>query len=66
MQDIQTHLLKSHWLGKLSKLKSGEIWETVQKSKKSQVSVGNHSKFEGEGGGLRKSKKSQVPEGTKD
>ena len=30
MQDIQTHLLKSHWLGKLSKLKSGEIWETVQ------------------------------------
>ena len=36
-------------LRKLSKLKGGEIWETVQI-----------------GGGLRKSKKSQVPEGTKD
>ena len=35
----------------------------VEKSKKSQVSVGNSSKL---GGGLQKSKKSQVPEGIKD
>ena len=33
-----------------------------KKIKKVQVSVGNSSKL---GGGLRKSKKSQVPEGTK-
>ena len=55
-------------LGKLSKIKSGETWETVQiggrqKSKKSQVSVGKSSKL---GGGPRKSKKSHVSEGTKD
>ena len=41
-------------LGKLTKLKSGKTWETVQiegvvkKSKKSQVSVGKCSKLGGE------------------
>ena len=59
-------------LGKLSNRKSNETWELVQlrggggvveKSNKPQVSVGNSSKL---GGGLQKSKKSQVPEGIKD
>ena len=57
-------------LGKLSKLKSGETWETVQIGGEGGGWGGGHfqlGKFKlGWGWGLRKSKKSQVPEGTKD